>query len=94
MQRLQRVTTARRTQVRFKKPLPEFWNPLGQSDKSFRPQHPSPRRSAVSRASKQIFVGKLDAELWASEKNDLCAVISTGILGSVGREGFWAGGSS
>jgi hypothetical protein len=38
----------------------------------------------------QIFVGKLDGELWASEKNDLRAAISAGILGRVGRQGFWA----
>jgi hypothetical protein len=39
---------------------------------------------------KRIFVGKLDGELWASEKNDLRAVISAGILSRAGREGFWA----
>ncbi len=37
-----------------------------------------------------LFRGKPDGELWASEKNDLCAAISTGILGRVGAEGFWA----
>jgi hypothetical protein len=31
-----------------------------------------------------LFRGKPDGELWASEKNDLCAAISTGILGRVG----------
>jgi hypothetical protein len=35
----------------------------------------------TARFEKQIFVGKLDGELWASEKNDLRAAISTGILG-------------
>ena len=37
---------------------------------------------------KQIFVGKLNGELWASKKIDLRTTISTGILGRVGREGF------
>jgi hypothetical protein len=39
---------------------------------------------------KQIFVGKLDGELWASEKNDLRAAISAGILGKARAGGFWA----
>jgi len=36
---------------------------------------------------KQIFVGKLNGELWASEMNDLRAAISMRILGKVRREG-------
>jgi len=32
---------------------------------------------------KQIFVGKLHGEFWASEKNDLQAAIAKGILGKL-----------
>jgi len=42
---------------------------------------------------KQIFLGKLAGELWASEKNDLRAAIARGILGRAGAIGFlgrWA----
>ena len=38
MQRLQRVTTAHRTQLMFKKPFPEFWNRLRRRGRGFRLQ--------------------------------------------------------
>jgi hypothetical protein len=37
---------------------------------------------------KQIFVGKLDGELWASEQNDLRAAILTGFWARARRRVF------
>jgi hypothetical protein len=42
-------------------------------------------------AQKQLFVGKLDRELWASEKNELRDGVCWRVLGSLRAGlGFWA----
>jgi hypothetical protein len=74
--------------------FPEFWNLPERRGRSFPLQLPFQRRSALSLrvislgASKtKIFVGKLDGELWASERT-ICELPFRRDFGQGGARGF------